>query len=181
MKANKLVGIIISVIAIIILSIVGYIYKTKSYSPFEVVNYENIVKIEYCRPSKKGREVFGALVPYNKIWRTGANEASTLSCTQALNFGGKRIEAGTYSLWTIPGEKTWEVILNSETGQWGVDMEGNANMDPEKEIIRITTDVIDPDMVFEMFTITLDQVKDGINMVLVWDQTMIVIPLSVIQ
>lgn len=75
--------------------------------------------VTYGQPSKKGREIFGKLVPYGQVWRTGANDATTVEFKKDVTFGGKKVKAGKYSLFTIPGESEWTFILNSELGQWG--------------------------------------------------------------
>ncbi len=77
------------------------------------------VTIDYSQPSVKGREIFGDLVPYGKVWRTGANEATTITFNQAATVNGQKVEAGTYALFTIPGKDKWTVILNSDAKQWG--------------------------------------------------------------
>lgn len=82
------------------------------------------IKVVYGQPSKKGRVIFGAdgsssLEKYGKVWRTGANEATEVTFKNDVMFGGKMVKAGTYTLFTIPGEKEWSVILNSTLGQWG--------------------------------------------------------------
>ena len=85
---------------------------------------DKTIKVVYGQPSKKGRVVFGAdgsssLEKYGKVWRTGANEATEITFKNDVMFGGKMVKAGTYTLFTIPGEKEWSVILNSTLGQWG--------------------------------------------------------------
>jgi len=77
------------------------------------------VKIVYGSPRKRGREIFGALVPYSEVWRTGANEATEITTTGDLVFGGHRLPAGTYSLYTIPYPDRWTIIVNRALGQWG--------------------------------------------------------------
>jgi hypothetical protein len=91
-------------------------------SPLDVVSYkykDAYVKIIYSRPSIKNREIFGKLVPYGEVWRTGANEATEITLTRDVSIMGKPIPAGTYSLFTIPQENIWTIILNKEDGQWG--------------------------------------------------------------
>ena len=80
--------------------------------------------------TKKGREIFGGLVPYNEVWRTGANEATTLTVNKDIKFGDQRLPAGTYSLWTIPQQTQWTVILNSEIPGWGVSWGAKAARNP---------------------------------------------------
>src|SRR6516165_6915056 len=77
------------------------------------------VTINYSRPSMKGRKIVGGLVPYGQVWRTGANEATTLTSAVDLNIGGSKVPAGTYTLYTLPSEGTWKLIINKQTGQWG--------------------------------------------------------------
>jgi hypothetical protein len=116
-----------------LLIVVGYFYflhYTKSFSPEASVEFQDgnaTIKVTYSRPFKKGRDIFGTLEPYGKIWRTGANEATLFETNQDLSIDGKVLKAGEYSLWTIPGEKSWKVIFNSETGQWGVNFNREVN------------------------------------------------------
>lgn len=77
------------------------------------------VSVSYGQPSKKGRVIFGDLVPYGQVWRTGANEATEITFKKDVVFGGKEVKAGTYTLFTIPTQESWTVILNSELKQWG--------------------------------------------------------------
>src|SRR5829696_3874612 len=87
-------------------------------SPHETVEGKD-VKVTYGRPYKKGRVIFGGLEKYGKVWRTGADEATEITFANDVNFGGKRVKAGTYTLFTIPDRNQWTVILNSQLGQWG--------------------------------------------------------------
>lgn len=80
---------------------------------------ETVAKVVYGRPQMNDREIFGKLVKYDKVWRTGANEATEIQFFQDVKLGGKMVEAGTYTLFTIPGESEWQIILNSDLNQWG--------------------------------------------------------------
>src|SRR6476619_4117074 len=82
------------------------------------------VTITYGSPSVKGRKIWGGLVPYDKVWRAGANEATQIETDKDLIVEGKKLPAGKYSLYTIPGEKEWQVIINVQTGQWGIERTG---------------------------------------------------------
>src|SRR6185312_4841008 len=86
-------------------------------SPHDTVSTKD-VKVTYGRPSMKGREIFGKLVPYGKVYRLGADEATTITFAKDGTFGGKSVKAGTYSLFAIPGEKNWAIILNGNPKQW---------------------------------------------------------------
>lgn len=90
------------------------------------------VTVNYSRPGVKGRTVFGDLVPYDKVWRTGANEATTISFSDDVTVGGQALKKGTYSLHTLPGRDQWEVIFNSVADQWG-----SYSYDPAKDAVRV--------------------------------------------
>src|ERR687896_70549 len=93
-------------------------------SPHETVNATvdgAKISVTYGRPYMKGRKIAGGLVPYGQVWRTGADEATTLVTDKALMFGSTHVQPGTYTLYTLPSEKGWELIINKQTGQWGTD------------------------------------------------------------
>src|SRR6478752_3664519 len=92
------------------------------------------ITISYSSPGVKGRQIWGALVPYEKVWRAGANAATIFETDKDIKVEGKELKAGKYSLYIVPGEKEWEFILNSETGQWGIKKGGVANYDPAKNV-----------------------------------------------
>jgi hypothetical protein len=96
------------------------------------------VTISYSSPSVKGRKVWGDLVPYGKVWRAGANEATIFETDAELTIGGKKLPAGKYSLFAMAGEKEWTFIFNSETGQWGIKKGGDANLDRAKDVLTVT-------------------------------------------
>lgn len=143
-------------------------------SPADIARYEadgeTIAKVVYSRPQMKGREVFGELVPYGKVWRTGANEATEITFYKDVMFGGKAVKAGTYTLFTIPGEDSWKVMLNSELNQWGA-----YRRKQENDILEVEAGVKMLDDAVEAFTITFT--KDG-NMVFAWDKTMASLPIK---
>lgn len=175
--------IISGVIFLIVFGVLAYIrfYYTKSFSPEADVEYSaNGVKIHvfYNRPFKKGREIFGGLVPFDTVWRTGANEATVFETNQNLIVKGKPLKAGKYSLWTIPGEQSWKVIFNSETGQWGVDFNGAANRKAENDVLTVEVPALTHDKEFEQFTISIEQVGEDIELILLWDKTVVVVPIS---
>lgn len=95
------------------------------------------VTINYSSPSVKGRKIWGDLVPYDKAWRAGANEATVFETDKNITVEGKALPAGKYSLFVIPGEKEWQFIFNSETGQWGIKRTGEANYDPAKTVLTV--------------------------------------------
>ncbi|MES1216955.1 MAG: DUF2911 domain-containing protein [Bacteroidota bacterium] len=95
------------------------------------------VTINYSSPSVKGRKIWGDLVPYDKVWRSGANEATIFETDKDIKVEGKTLAKGKYSLYTIPGEKEWTVIFNSATGQWGINRDGSTTEDPTKDVLRV--------------------------------------------
>ena len=98
--------------------------KMPAPSPAQTVKQEfgiGSIELTYSRPASKGRKIFGDLVPYNKLWRTGANAATKIVFTEPVEIGGKKIDSGTYVLYTIPGVDTWEIILNRGLKNWGID------------------------------------------------------------
>lgn len=133
------------------------------------------VKIVYGQPYKRGRDIFGQLVPYNEIWRTGANEATELTTTKDISFGGEELKAGTYALFTIPKEDDpWTIILNSELGQWGA-FEYHSDFD----VLRIKAPAIEKETSTEPFTVRFtDVINDSTSLVMQWDQTEVSIPIQ---
>ncbi|MFN3839249.1 MAG: DUF2911 domain-containing protein [Cyclobacteriaceae bacterium] len=155
--------------------------RTKSYSPEqEVVFEENGLRLRvfYNRPYKKGREIFGALVLYGKVWRTGANEATVFETNKTLTIEGKKLPPGKYSLWTIPDSVTWTVIFNSEHGQWGVNSKMEANRDPALDVLAVPVHAVKQDRLFEQFTIQFEKMGEEVEMILLWDQTVVSVPIE---
>jgi len=124
------------------------------------------VKIDYGRPSMRGRKIFGELVPYGQVWRTGANEATHLTTEVALEVGGVLVPAGKYTLYTLPAESGWKLIINQQTGQWGTAYDQKqdlARIDMKTELIEIP---------IEQFLISfLPKGSDGATLRLDWEKT----------
>ncbi len=125
------------------------------------------VSVSYGQPSKKGREIFGGLVPYGQVWRTGANNATEITFAADTKFGGQAIKAGTYSLFTIPGEKEWTIILNSELKQWG---SFGYEKIKDKDVLKVKATPVKIKEVVEKFTIRFDSSN---NLILEWDTTQV--------
>ena len=139
------IKIIIAVFAVIIGGILLWLYSTKALSPEDIsVFSEDSLKMEvvYNRPYKKGREIFGELVPYGEVWRTGANEATIFSTNKDILVDGSPLPSGTYTLWTIPNPDTWKVIFNSKMYPWGINLEKKASRDPNFDVLIIEAPVI---------------------------------------
>lgn len=172
----------IAVIAAIV-AFIGFMQlkNTKSFSPEEEVVFEKgdlHIKIFYNRPSKKGREIFGGLVPYDEVWRTGANEATTFETNTDLKIEGQTLKAGKYSIWTIPRETIWTIIFNSEHGQWGINSKGESNRNPELDVLKVDVRAVQQEQVFEQFTITFDESGEDVEMVMIWDKTVVSLPFT---
>ncbi|HEX8041750.1 MAG TPA: DUF2911 domain-containing protein [Chryseosolibacter sp.] len=166
-----------------IVAFIGFIQlkNTKSFSPEDEVIFTQgdlRIKVFYNRPSKKGRRIFGGLVPYNQVWRTGANEATTFETNKDLQIEGKTLQAGKYSLWTIPREDTWTVIFNSEYGQWGLNSKGEANRNPERDVLKVDLHALQQEREFEQFTIAFEKTGEDAEMVLMWDTTLVSVPFT---
>lgn len=129
------------------------------------------VEISYGQPSKRGRVIFGDLVPYSEVWRTGANEATEITFKKDGMFGGKPVKAGTYAMYTIPGQNQWTIILNSELGQWGA---YTYEQNKAKNVLEVTVPAKQGGDMMEKFTITLK--KD--MLVMAWDKTTVSVPMK---
>ena len=138
-------------------------------SPLEIVTvkYESTyIKVTYGRPHKKGRVVFGDVVPYGEIWRTGANEATEITLTKDVMIDNKKLSAGTYTIFTVPDKDKWKVIFNSDLGQWGA-----YNYNPDKNVLEVEAKVSELDIVYEPFTIEFQLQNDETNLLMMWDRT----------
>lgn len=113
------------------------------------------VTITYGRPKVKGRTIFGDLVPYDTVWRTGANEATTITFSDDVTVNGEPLDAGTYSLFTIPQQERWTIIFNSVADQWGA-----YNYDDNEDVLRISASPETAGM-HEMLTFVFEDVNDG--------------------
>lgn len=142
----------------------------KRKSPHETVSNDN-VSVTYGRPYKKGRTIFGSLVKYGEVWRTGADEATEITFKKDGTIAGQPVKAGTYTLFTIPGEKEWTIILNGKTGQWGAyDYEKNKGQD----VLKVNVPAGTASSPAEQLTITLP----ANAMVIAWDNTQVSVPLG---
>jgi len=124
------------------------------------------VSFQYSRPSMRGRKIFGGLVPYDQVWRTGANAASSLKTDVALTIGGANVPAGSYTLYTLPSANSWKLIINKQTGQWGT------NYDQSQDLARVDMKVSQRSSPLEQFTISFDKTGgDSATLKLEWDTT----------
>ncbi|MCB0588371.1 MAG: DUF2911 domain-containing protein [Phaeodactylibacter sp.] len=119
------------------------------------------IKIDYSSPSVKGRKIWGKLVPFNEVWRTGANEATTISLSKTASIEGKTLAAGKYSLFTIPGEEKWTVIFNTVAEQWGA-----YEYDKSKDALRVQ---VTPEMLEEPVEMMEFSIEEG-KVILRWEK-----------
>ena len=135
------------------------------------------IEIDYNRPSKKGRNIFGNLVPYGKIWRTGANSGTEISFSTDVTINGQNIKEGTYSIFSIPNKDSWEIILYADTDLWSVPR----NWDETKIIFQsnFKTNINNGKSV-ETFTISFDNITNNdFDLVFSWDDTYVIVPINV--
>ncbi|HEX2188319.1 MAG TPA: DUF2911 domain-containing protein [Longimicrobiaceae bacterium] len=132
------------------------------------------VLVDYGRPYARGRKIMGGLVPYGQVWRTGANAATTLVTSADLRIGGVDVPKGTYTLYTVPGERQWQLVVNRQTGQWGTEY------DPARDLARIPMRVSALPAPVEQFTISLDPGRSGRGeLALAWESTRASVPVEV--
>jgi DUF2911 family protein len=124
------------------------------------------VKIDYSSPRMKGRTIYGGLVPYGQVWRTGANAATTFVTDANLSVGGKDIPAGSYTLFTIPEQNKWTLIINKKTAEWGIPYKYQSD-----ELARVEMSVSKTPSQVENFTIDFDQTGGGCTLRLDWENT----------
>jgi len=164
-------GAVVLIMAMAVLSVAAQQQdKSKRPSPpgAAQVNFADGKKItiDYSRPSAKGRKIMGGLVPYGAVWRTGANEATLLKTDTDLMIGGTAVPAGSYTLWTLPSENSWKLIINKQTGQWGT------NYDPSQDLARVDMNVSSLQQPVEQFTISFEQKgSDAAQLNLQWEKT----------
>lgn len=180
-KTVIILGILVVVLAV---AFVFWRNQVKSLSPEDGVDYtEGDLKVHvfYNRPYKKGREIFAAngLVPFGKVWRTGANEATTFETSKTLSIKGQELKPGKYSLWTIPNAQSWTIILNSDIPSWGINFNGEANRDPAKDVITVEAPVSITETEIEQFTISIEKAMDELELVFMWDKTVVAVPFTV--
>jgi hypothetical protein len=148
----------------------------RKFSPKPEWKDKALARITYSRPNKKDREVFGKLIPYGKMWRVGANEATEIKFFNDVTIQGKKVKAGTYSLYAIPTETEWTIILNTDLDQWG-----EYSYKESMDVVRFKAPVKNLDEVVENLTIQFKQANDKLNeaiMMVAWDKTMLELPIS---
>jgi Protein of unknown function (DUF2911) len=124
------------------------------------------IHVDYSSPRAKGRKIYGGLVPYGEVWRTGANEATTFVTDANLTVNGKDVPAGSYTIFTIPNQGKWTLIINKKTGEWGIPYKYEGD-----ELLRADMQVSKTPSQVENFTIAFDQAGNNCTMHLDWENT----------
>lgn len=134
------------------------------------------VTIEYSRPGMRGRTIFGDLVPYGQVWRTGANANTIISFSDDVKINGKDLKKGSYSIYSVPSEDSWEVMFYSTTDNWGVPQ----NWDESKVALKATAETMEMPMPMETFTIVIDDLKnDSAALNFIWEETIAMLNIEV--
>ncbi|MCH4824054.1 DUF2911 domain-containing protein [Gramella lutea] len=145
-------------------------------SPMDLAMYKDqddaaVARVIYSRPQKRNREIFGKLIPYGEVWRTGANEATELTLYKKMKVADEVIDAGTYTLYTIPGETEWTVILNSKTNTWGA-----YEYSEKEDKVRITVPVRQAPNTIESLSMAFQESGDGADLLIGWDESYVKVP-----
>lgn len=132
-----------------------------------------VTRVIYSRPHLNGRSVFGELLQFDKVWRLGANEATEIEFYKDVVIGGKKVPKGRYTLYAIPNEKQWTIIVNKETETWGA-----FSYDEKKDVVRVNVPVQMDNEKAEAFSMTFEKTKTGCNMLLLWDKLKLSMPIA---
>ena len=150
--------------------------KTPAPSPTQTIKQDfglSSIELVYSRPGMKGRKIFGDLVPWNKVWRTGANSATRIKFTDDVMIGGQALKAGEYAIYTVPNENEWEVIINKGSANWGTEYK------MEDDIFRVKVKPMKLDQSVESFTMQFGNVKPtSADLQIMWDKTAVAIPIT---
>ena len=135
--------------------------------------------VTYSQPSKRGRKIFGALVPFQQLWRTGANEATVFTTDVPIQINGQLVLPGRYHLLTIPKPDQWTIILNSDIPGWGIEKStGKTYYNPKTDVLRTEAEVTQTDQQSEAFVIEFAKEKKQVKMVLQWENTRVELPIE---
>jgi DUF2911 family protein len=132
-----------------------------------------VARVIYSRPQKNGRLIFGDLVEYGKVWRLGANEATEIEFFKTVKIGDKKVEKGRYTLYAIPMEDSWTIILNRDNDTWGA-----FKYDEQKDVLRTTVPVQKLNEAVEAMAMTFEKSDSGCNLIIAWDNIKASLPIS---
>lgn len=166
-----------SAILLSVLSVDAQQIKTPAPSPMQTIKQDfgiTNIELSYSRPAMKGRKIFGELVPFGQLWRTGANSATTIKFADDVNVGGKMVKAGEYALFTIPGENEWEIILNKDEAKQGI-----FGYKESGDVARFKVKSFTVPMTLENLTMQFMDIKGGsVDLRIMWDKTGVTIPIT---
>ena len=137
---------------------------------------DHYVKVTYSQPQKNGRALFGELVPFGKVWRTGANEATEITTIRDIQMDSIILKAGTYSIFTIPEKEKWTIVINADVGLWGA-----YNYNIQKDVWRFDVPVQSADKTYEPFTIIFDHRNEVADLLMLWENTKVSIAIKFID
>ncbi len=185
MRVLKWILIVIAALALLFVFVgMPYLRKqTKKHSPEKTAMYTKgglDLEVHYSSPFKKGRVIFGELVPYDVVWRTGANEPTTFSTATDIKIVDKNLTAGTYSLWTKPDRESWTVMFNTEVPDWGVTLSSGGRETtrvPESDVVSVEVPVSSLSESKESFTIDFED-TDQLYLSISWDDTKVLVPIN---
>ncbi len=150
--------------------------KMPAPSPVQTIKQDfgmGSIELTYSRPGAKGRKVFGDLVPNTKLWRTGANAATKIVFTDPVEIGGKKIDSGTYVLYTIPDEESWEIIINKGLKNWGTD-----GYKESEDVVRFAITPVKTKTAVETFTMQFANIKaESCDLEIIWEKKSVSIPI----
>lgn len=169
---------ILSALAVLATSMSAQGLKLPSLSPTSTISQEfstSTVEVVYSRPSMRGRKVFGELVPFGQVWRTGANAATKVTFGEDVVINGTTVKAGSYSFYTVPNQNEWEVIFNKNTGNWGA-----AGYSTSDDVVRLKVKPQTLPFSVETFTMNIGNITfSSCTIDVMWDRTMISVPVTV--
>lgn len=177
MKTKSVITTILFALTILIsINVEAQKFAPLDKSPLDLASFPNrgsdkLIKVFYSRPQLKGRTVGTDLAPFGKLWRTGANDATQIQFLTDMKLGGKTIKTGAYSLFTIPGEKEWTVIISSDLDNWATRGYKESN-----EVARITVPVTTGAESLEAFSMAFEPTDDGAHLHMGWDKVRVAVP-----
>lgn len=150
--------------------------KTPQPSPTQTIKQDfgiSSIELVYSRPGIKGRKIFGDLVPWGKVWRTGANSATRIKFSDDVTIGGQTLKAGEYAIYTVPNEKEWDIIINKGSENWGTEYK------QEDDILRVKANPVKLESPIETFTMQFANVKsNSADLQIMWDKTLVSVPIT---
>jgi len=170
MKKMYVVGGVLALVLAVAVVVAAQQDKAKRPSPPAQATWDlgggKAVTVDYASPRAKGRKIYGELVPFGQVWRTGANEATTMVTPVDLTIGGTAVPAGSYTIFTVPNKDKWTLVISKKTGEWGTDYPGQAN-----DLARVDMKVSALPSPVENFTIAFEKAGNGANLNVDWETT----------